>query len=347
MRAWKATFCIVGAMIGAGFASGRELMQFFSRYGQFSWFLIMMTGGILLLLMERIMKRSRKGIQGILGKSRQSWIMHGIMFLLLAATGGGMTAAAGEIAALMIPVKHIQWFGMAVTLMICVFLSGRAIRSLHFLGILLFPLIVSAFLLCVRLEDVRPITCTPVLWKDRIKAIAGSMGYAGMNAVLSSGILCRIGNACESRRRCRCAVWAGGAMIGMLMMGNWVLLKHGELIDVTLPVVMLLNTYGKIGFFLSCILLYLAIVSTLIAVVQAIREMMRKRTEDHEKIFVYLVLLLAALAGFDQIVAIAYPSLGLICLIVLLFPQKKERLNQPPSHIHVSDACPQNNPFFP
>ena len=36
-RTRDAVFQLTGSIVGAGFASGREIMRFFSRYGVFSW----------------------------------------------------------------------------------------------------------------------------------------------------------------------------------------------------------------------------------------------------------------------------------------------------------------------
>lgn len=40
----------VGAVIGAGFASGREVVTFFSRYGAHSWWLILLSALVMMLL---------------------------------------------------------------------------------------------------------------------------------------------------------------------------------------------------------------------------------------------------------------------------------------------------------
>ncbi len=39
---WKSVLACVGAVIGAGFVSGREIYSFFTRYGEASWGLILL-----------------------------------------------------------------------------------------------------------------------------------------------------------------------------------------------------------------------------------------------------------------------------------------------------------------
>ena len=44
---FSAGFGIVSAVVGAGFASGREIMHFFSRYGACSWCLCFLAAGLM------------------------------------------------------------------------------------------------------------------------------------------------------------------------------------------------------------------------------------------------------------------------------------------------------------
>lgn len=324
-------FCIMGAMIGAGFASGRELMQFFSRYGAFSWVLILISGITIQILMLQMMKNGKNGMQGLIPSGRTGIFCRGVICLLLIAAAGSMTAAAGELAALTIPIHSARWIGMTCTLIGCLAGSRYPLGIMGHLGKILLPLLIGAFLLCMRIpgEEIN----TELSACEMLLASVKSIGYAGMNGMLSAGILCEAGAACEPRGICRKAAWAAGAMIAVLFLGNGVLVHHRELQDAPLPMVILLQHFGKPGYYLSAGVLYLAVVTTLIAALQGLTAMLGERL-SFPRIIAGLLSAMMALAGFERIVGMAYPGLGLICIAIFLLPKKKGGgLIQPPVHI--------------
>ena len=62
-----------------------------------------------------------------------------MLALLLIAAGGGMTAAAGELAALMIPIRHARTLGTLLTLGACLLYCEKPLGALSVLGKALIP----------------------------------------------------------------------------------------------------------------------------------------------------------------------------------------------------------------
>ena len=93
-----------------------------------------------------------------------------------------------------------------------------------------------------------------------------------MNVLLSAEVLCEAGARCDTRTGCRGAAWCGGALCGILLLFNEALLRGPmEARQAELPMVLLLRGYGKAGFYLSAAVLYLAVITTLFAVLRAQR----------------------------------------------------------------------------
>lgn len=331
MRQLSLVLCILGAMIGAGFASGREIMAFFTGYGPFSWALVLLAGMGMTAVIYRIMQKSRGDLSGLFPRGRGGGIARGLMFLLLSAAGGGMTAAAGELTALVLPIHHAEALGMGTGLLGCLLLSHWSMNALSSMGRILLPLLLIAFLLCIRLpHEAQPLP-PPTAW-EMILGVIGAAGYAGFNGMLSAGVLCQAGAACKKRGKCRLAAWSGGAIMGMLLLGNGALIPKGTVLaGEALPMVVLLRAYGKAGYYLSAGVLYLGIITTLIAVLQGMRSMLMGWCSFPNGA-AFCICALAALMGFEKIVSSVYLALGLLCLLFLFLPQKKERLIQPPAH---------------
>lgn len=321
MKTGGIVFCILSAVIGAGFASGREIMHFFSRYGAFSWALVCAAAMTMSLLMHRVMGRGGRGLAGLLPGSR--WRIAGQVLtgFLLLCTGGGMAAAAGELAALTVPVHHARLLGLFVTLAACLLLSRRPLRILHFMGWLLIPALLLALALCARVPALPLPVPTPGI-AACAEGVLGALSYAGLNVMLSAEILCEAGDRCTHRNRCRCAAWAGGAVGALLILGNAALLPHAATLQsASLPMVALLRVYGKAGYYLAALVLYLAVSTTLIAILRALCTLLRQYVSGKcAAALAALLTALIALCGFEEIVAHAYPALGFVCLLLLCRP---------------------------
>ena len=111
MKTARLVLCVTGAIIGAGFASGREIMTFFSEFGSFSWALVCLAVCAITLL---ICKTMRCG----------AWV------------------------ALTIPVRYARGMGMTLSLALCLLAIRRPLRLMEGLGRLLIPLLTVAFVLC-------------------------------------------------------------------------------------------------------------------------------------------------------------------------------------------------------
>lgn len=322
MKTGNAVLCILGSMIGAGFASGREIMQFFTCYGDFSRALVLITAGVMTALMIKTMKAP--SLSGLMPGGKGEGAGRGAVLLLLLCTGGGMTAAAGELWALTMPLDHARSLGMLFTLAACLVFSRRPVSVLTGMGYLLLPALGIALLMAFRLpgrETAEKIPSFPQM----IKGILYALSYAGMNIMLSVGVLCDASAGCSGRKKCRSAAWAGGAIGGLLLIFNEALLPHADALgEEVLPMVMLLKAYGKEGYYLSAVLLYLAVFTTLLSVLRAEKELFYRLFPHYTEGWIGMFTLGIGLLGFEKIVAAAYPALGFFCFLLLAFPKKKE-----------------------
>lgn len=315
MRSSRAVLCILGAFIGAGFASGREVMQFFTRYGSLSVPFILLTG----CLITWVIWRALCG-----GSATAETPLPGriVLLLLYLAVGGGMTAAAGELWALTIPLRYARGMGLLLSLAGCLAASGRPEKAMTALGYLLLPALMLALMLCMRVPTPGETPVRVPAPGDVLRGAAGCFSYAGTNGMLALGILEKAGHGCSRRKNCRCAVWAGGAVTVLLLLYDRALMPHtAEVGDAPLPLVLLLRAYGTEGYYLSAVVLYLAVITTLIAVLRALRNGMARLFPRFGTAITGITTAAVSLCGFERIVATVYPTLGLLCF--LLFACKK------------------------
>ena len=85
---------------------------------------------------------ARNGTQTAAGK--------GLLIVFSLAVGGGMTAAAGELWALTVPLPYARTAGRLITLMVCLRLADGSLRGMVWLGKILLPLLLAVLILCLR-----------------------------------------------------------------------------------------------------------------------------------------------------------------------------------------------------
>lgn len=306
-----AIFCIVGAMVGAGFASGREIMQFFSLYGPFSWALVVLAAGMTGAVIYRMAQCAGTPLDG------KTWARLPLKLMYL-AVAGGMTAAAGELAALTVPLPRARAVGGMLTLAACAWMSNRPLRGLAALGKALFPGLVLIYALC-RGQAAEEAAKPALSWREYAAAAVRAAGYCVTNGLLSFAVVSEAAAKRTRRERIVLAALSAAAVGLLLAVGNAVLLpRAGELQNAALPTVMLLRPLGKTGYWAAAGILYLACATTLIAVLKGLKQEIAPYAPDCALWIAALAAAGVSLLGFQEIVARAYPALGYLALPLLI-----------------------------
>lgn len=314
-----------GAVIGAGFASGRETVQFFTRYGQHGWWLIFLAVAGMVVLSMACM-RTGCGCWCGLYADKPVWMgacAKACAFLMMVISGGAMISAAGHMVALVWPSDWAQGIGAVGTVVLAWLASRGRMRPLSVISGLLTLMMVLAFFFAIASgntqESVRLMqSVEPV---QLLQAAFGAAGYAAMNITLSIGVVCSCGRS-SSPVRSRTAVLFGFMLLSLLLLSHYLYLLHPELWNEAFPIVRLLASYGRSGFLMSVLLLYLAIFTTLAAVLYGLREAAQnyaKRPLMRIALWAGLPLALSCV-GFARIVDRLYAPAGLICLLFVFGP---------------------------
>ena len=327
-RTRDAVFQLTGAIVGAGFASGREIMRFFSRYGVFSWIgiglAVITIGAFALALLKKAKEADVTSLtqfcRTFLGKAG---VVGSIAFaVLLGATGGSMLAASGEIGALALPIHGAYWIVLFVTLAAGLFFSRRSLTPLAQVGKLLVPALLIIFGLCLMLPEKTAVSTQALApgWIKILEVALGGISYGALNVTLAAGVMCEVGRTMADKKAVRTAIFLGLCLLALLSLANAALMRQPQLQNAALPMVMLLNNYGKVGYWMAIIGLYLAVFSTLLAMTRGFLNMFTCYIPNWRAFAITgVVFLLFAVIGFARLVGIVYPALGFLCLLLLLW----------------------------
>ena len=132
---------LLGSVVGAGFASGREIVRFFAAHGAMGFvavaFSLAALAALFLCLAERLSAAGQTGLPGLCASrfgARVGGVCTALFFLLSAVTGGAMLAACAELSALVWPIRPAYAAGFFITLPLAVWLAAHGARGLAAVG---------------------------------------------------------------------------------------------------------------------------------------------------------------------------------------------------------------------
>lgn len=323
----QAALSLVAVVVGAGFASGREVLRFFTAFGAWSWAACVAAAAVMTgLSVFAAALAGRLSACDLAALSRQTIGGAGgtaaamLSGALSAMTAGAMLAAMGELAQLTLPIRGAYWLGFFLSLAVGALAASRGIPALATIGGWLMPACVLLYALLLRLPPEAPIASAPVPGAG-IRAIPYACAYAAMNAALSCGMLCELGQGKSRRALLRIGLIAGGLLLSLLLLANAALYPHRDrLQSEALPVVQLARSFGALGYWLCLVTLALAVETTLIALLRTLQRMTKAPLGTRGSWGLALLLpLLAGLFGFDALVGSVYPILGAISTLLFIF----------------------------
>jgi len=322
----QAALALTATVVGAGFASGREIVRFFTQYGVLSWagcILSAMALTALAALAARLAGKlgardlatlATRALGGMVG-----WVGVLIHGTLVITTAGAMVAAMGELAALALPVRHAWEIGVLIALFMGCWMARKGIAAIAAVGGWLMPacLLLYALLLGLPKEATEH---APAVIPRAWAAMPLALAYAAMNAALGCGVLCEVGRARDTGSILRVCALTGGMLLSLLLLANAALGRHLALVQgEALPVVALARSLGATGYWLCLVTLLLAVFSTLVAL---LRTLLRMLEEHLPAPAVWPVTVLAPLGagmtGFGVLVGTVYPILGVASTVVFL-----------------------------
>lgn len=331
---WKITFQVaatyVGAVMGAGFASGQEIQQFFARFGQWglagivvSTVLFSLLGWGILDLQERWKISSYpEFFDHLLGKRWGRWA-DGLVSIFLFV---GMLAMLCGSGALFYEYFGLsRWLGILLTgLVITLALWFRG-EGVLWINSVLIPL---KFIFCLGIATAAVFLATTgdgegivVLPHPIIKHWAlSAVLYVSFNLTLAMVVFASLGKDVQ-RPGARLGAVLGGVALGLFaFVIGAALLRFPDILGLEIPMVAVAGKLGDWPAFFYVLVLWLAMITAAIGNgFSLVSRMVDSGKLGYGKATLLLLLLLLPMAGvkFSQIVQLVYPMFGYLGLVFL------------------------------
>ncbi|TFB21114.1 hypothetical protein E3U55_09850 [Filobacillus milosensis] len=320
---------IVATMIGAGYASGREIWEFFGHESGLAivLFAVMFTLScfvILKLSYELKTENYLPVLQSIVGKKFANVYDWGILLylftmLFVMISGSGATVQMFELP------YYIGVILIIVLLLVVIPYGMDGILSINrfLLPLLIVGLSVVLFTFVIK-EQV------PIIYHYLEQSNwASSIPFTSLNVVPLIAVIGAVGKEIKSEKEIYVASIGSGIILGVISYLYNISLIHvsDQLFFYEIPLFAILNGYPVQMFFLMSLLLWFAIYTTaitsLFGLIARVKDFFK-----FNKAMVGIILIIAALpftlVGFSNLISYLYPLYGLINLyvlaMILLFP---------------------------
>ena len=329
MHSVFAALALLSGVIGAGFASGREILRFFAVHGAMAYAAAACASATLTFLFLRLCAQMehagctslhalcRMRLGSRLGK------LCTVLFLTLSAvTGAAMLCACAELGALMLPMRHAYGLTMTISLFLGLLCTHRGLNGLAFPGAVLCALLPVLLFRLFILENGEACFLPAMAPDLPVRAAADGTAYGALNAAMLAGMLPILLDM-NNRARKKTVALFSLLFLPLLLLGVGVCRKHMAAICMQpMPFVFLSRRLGSSGYLLLSFCMLAAAFSTLCAMLLGMQRLLAFSAPTN--LFLSAVIcLFFALIGFDDLVSHGYPVLGVLCaglLLVLCLP---------------------------
>ena len=328
----------IGAVIGAGFASGQEIVQFFVTYGLYglkgaivATVLFAILGGMLLFVAHQQKVSSYQDLLVHLFGTKTAALIDFSLAIFLFLGISTMLSASGAVFAEHLSLSKYLGILFAYGLVIMFLLMGKRGLVLSFnllVPIKLLLLIIITTYAAFFIENDQIAIYTAFLSSADIKFWAlSSILYVAYNFALALVVLTEYQSLTDKKGGIAGGIW-GGLLLGLLVIFNFLALSKflPVILHYEVPMLYIAEHISLTTKHLYTVVLWLGILTTALANTYGFAQRISKFIGLNYKITLIICLTLAlpiATQSFSVLVGKIYPMFGVLGLIIILALVKK------------------------
>lgn len=303
-------FLIFGTVVGSGFSSGKEIMVYFSRFGNLSYLYIFLAGILFFVLFYFFLNNGKK-IFTILQNSK---ILNLVVLFISLVFCSSMFAGVKNLFSYF-PV-WAYFILLTFVLMCCVCITKKGIGGLEKLNFLLMPAISVLFLVCLIFGAT--VSSEFAVSTNALAGILFCPLYVALNTSMSGLVIAKVGEGLNKKQTFLICLFSTMLILVFLFLGNFVLLQNSESYFSEMPFLYLAskNTF----MFVLCFTVILAgCFTTLISLCFTLKTAFEKvlKSDWISTLFAVFLPFMISVMGFSQIVSFLYPICSVLGVFVL------------------------------
>ncbi|MFD0619991.1 hypothetical protein ACFQZR_21195 [Paenibacillus sp. GCM10027629] len=338
IKVLQIAFTYIGTIVGAGFATGQEILQFFTQYGRFApWTILIATvlfvwlGTKIMLIAHEIRANSYEDLNKHLFGQAAGKVISLFLMIVLICVNSVMLAGAGSLF-----VEHFNIHyqtGLLLTLIATFFLLRKGMNAILTLNSIVVPLMLIFTCLIVLNTLDSPSAnrwITLIVDKSWTATWAAPFLYSAFNLAMAQAVLVPLGAQMPSRGVIRTGGILGGIGIGfMLLSGHFALSAYMPgITQFEIPMGKIAYQLGLFAQMVYLLLIFSEIFTTFVADVYGVTLQIQQRIRLSTPIITLLLMIISYLIsqfGFSSLLSVLYPLFGLFSLVWLVMIVLKKR----------------------
>lgn len=322
MRVFLLVSIIMGSFLGAGFASGKEVMTYFTFWGESSTLgIIIATITFFLGLSFFFWLSSRVDSMDKLFSEyfgRFNRVFRGLFSLCIFILVATMFAGASSIA----DIIHINSLFIVLPTMLVVFLCNYfSLRGLEWFNAVLVPTMIVIMLLVYTGFDCH------IGSLFSFGASVSAINYVSINMMMLGMLILEVGHKYTRRERLITSIICSVGIGVLLFICNCGL--RGVDLSLDMPMLYLAGLKGNLIYTLACVAIWLALLTSIFSNVFILDNYLSNvvRSRALRLILIILGAYIFSLIGFDIMIAYMYSIIGVLGLVLIVWVIIKESRN--------------------
>lgn len=324
----KVIFVIIGTLIGAGFASGREIYLFFGKYGENGKIGIILTGIITGAIIYKVLEITKtyeinnynKLLERINWKhSKLNKYINLIVnsFLLISF----YIMIAGFSAYMLQTYNTPIYISSTIFAIICYVIFKKSIKGVIKANEILVPILIIliAYLGIKNIPYSVRTSNVPVLVNSSRNWLISSVLYASYNSILLIPVLTGLRNYLNNRKQIIKISIISSIIIVILALFIYSLLLRGEFFisELEMPLIEITMQFGKIFKYIYGFVIIASIFTSAISAGYSFLKNVSKTKKSYKIILLIICLtgIVVSNIGFSKLVEILYPLFGILGLL--------------------------------
>ncbi|WP_413301644.1 hypothetical protein AA0X95_22115 [Bacillus sp. 1P10SD] len=328
---WPAAFQIaavyVGTVIGAGFATGKEIVEFFSRFGFFGFISILMSGYLFIALGSKLMRIAAQ----INAKSYQEFneylfgkwpgrVINIFMLFMLLGVSAVMLAGAGAVFEEQLGLTKNLGVFLTIGLSIIVMLIGT--KGLFAVNSFVVPLMICFSLILMSYSIQMPNFLDQLLFiphaEDGWKSVVAPFSYTALNLGLAQAVLVPIASEIKDDWTIKWGGILGGMALTLILIASHstlIMLPNLELYEI--PMAIIMKNLAPFLYGVFVLVIYGEIFTSVIGNVFGLDRQLKQYMAIPTMVSVtaiFVVSYLISLVNYGTLLSYLYPLFGYICM---------------------------------
>lgn len=335
LNKWTGAFQIaavyVGTVIGAGFATGKEIVEFFTQYGLYGLISILLAGYLFIFFGMKVMTKaidiqatSFMELNNDLFGQTFGKVMNILMTAMLVGVCGVMLSGAEALF-----VEQLGWgqaVGSLLTILLCLIVLWAGVKGLFAVNTFVVPTLVIFNLILMYNSLSQPFLWPNLFTIESIdyawKAVGSAFSYAAFNLTLAQAVLVPVATEINNKAIIRLGGFIGGALLTIILISSHITLSTlPDLLVYDIPMATIVKNMMSGIYFVYLFIIYGEIFTSLIGNMYGIERQISqffKLRSIWVHIAVIIIVYIIGRIEYGQLLGFLYPLFGYISLIFLL-----------------------------